>query len=202
MAPAAKSRLEQVEHIRKRYPRAATLRGGRDIEIRLMGAKDKEPFLRFARKLPPDDLLYLRFDITDEREVDEWLESIHRNRTITLLAWAGNEIIGGVALTHSETDWTRHIGDIRVLFVSVDVRGEGLGRFLAEEIFVIAELLGLDRISSQMTHDNASAQAVFRGLGFESVALLQGFAMARDDVPRDLLVMIYNVRQLESRTTG
>ena len=86
-----------------------------------------------------------------------------------------------------------------LLFVSADVRGEGLGRFLAEEIFVIAELLGLDRISSQIASDSRSAHAVFRGLGFESVALLQGFAMGSDGIARDLLVMVHNVYRSEPR---
>ncbi|MEE9277108.1 MAG: GNAT family N-acetyltransferase [Dehalococcoidia bacterium] len=182
-----------ADHIQRRYPRRDTLRSGREIVLRLMAEEDRERFLTFARNLPPDDLLYLRWDITDDRVVNNLILSMRLNRNITVLAFGdGDEIIGEAALTHSETDWTRHIGDIRII-VSPGARGEGLGRYLAEEIFVAAEILGLERLSAQMTNDQVGAQAVFRGLGFEPVALLPGFVIARDGQKHDLLVMAYDV---------
>ena len=192
MMSAAQSRIEQMGHVRQRYPRRATLRGGRAIELRLMDEQARADLLAFAWSLPPDDLLYLRADITDERVVDRWLANIQLNRTTTVLAYAEAEVIGEGSLTHSETDWTRHLGDIRII-VSPSARREGLGRFLAEEVFVIAELLGLKRLAAQMTHDQEDAQAVFQGLGFAPVAVLPGFVVARDGGKRDLLVMAYDL---------
>ena len=192
MTSDPQSQIGKMTYVRKRYPRRDRLRSGREIAAQLMADGDRANVLAFARQLPPDDLLYLRRDITDEAVIDSWLENVHLHRTITILAYVDDEIIGEASLTHNETDWTRHRGDIRVI-VSPAARGEGLGRYLAEEIFVIAELLGLERLSAQMTHDQRGARAVFAGLGFEPVALLPGFVIGGDDVKRDLLVMAYDV---------
>ncbi len=193
MTTGTQSRADQIRRIQRRYPSTDRLRGGRELILRLMTESDRTAWLSFARRLPPDDLLYMRWDVADERAVDQWLANIALGRTLTVLALEGTEIVGEASLTHNETDWTRHIGDIRIV-VGPQVRGEGLGRFLAEEIFVLAELLGLLRLTAQMAHDQERAQAVFRGLGFEPVALLPGFVMRRDAVLRDLVVMAYDVR--------
>ena len=74
----------QAALIARRYPSRATLRGGREIDMRLMSNADKPRFLSFARSLSQDDLLYLPWDITDELVLDRWLENIanhqHHNR--------------------------------------------------------------------------------------------------------------------------
>lgn len=186
-------RERQASLIARRYPSRATLRGGREIDVRLMGPSDRARFLAFARSLSHDDLLYLPWDITDERVVDQWLENIVHNRTTTVLALEDDRVIGEASLVHNEAGWTDHIGEIRVT-VNSQMRGQGLGRFLAEEIFAIADTIGLERISARMTHDQASAQAVFESLGFHIVAELPGWVMDRDGRMRDLVVMAYDLR--------
>ncbi len=193
MVSNTQARSDRTAQVGRRYPRKDTLQGGREVTARLMTADDRDLILRFARSLPPDDLLYLRRDITDEGVVDEWIARIAAQRRITVLVFgADNELLGEASLTHSETDWTRHLGDIRMI-VSLDARGEGLGRYLAEEIFVAAEVMGLQRLAARMTNDQVGAQAVFRGLGFEAVAVLPGFVITGDGQKRDLLVMAYDV---------
>ena len=170
----------QAALIARRYPSRATLRGGREIDMRLMSDADRSRFLAFARSLSQDDLLYLPWDITDELVVDRWLENIANHHTSTVLV-------------HSEAGWTEHIGEIRVT-VNSQIRGQGLGRFLAEEIFAIADSIGLERISARMTHDQMSAQAVFESLGFQTVATLPGWVVDRSGRMRDLVVMAYDLR--------
>ena len=194
MTTLGEQRAQQTELVRRRYPHHGSLRSGLEVDFRLMGAGDREAFLAFARSLPPDDLLYLRIDPTDPANIDRLIEDIGTYRRITVLACAGATILGEATLIHSEADWTRHIGQIRVI-TAADARGKGLGRFLAEEIFAMADTLGLDKLSAQMTNDQVGAQAVFRGLGFEAVALLPGFVIARDGTTHDLLVMAYDLRR-------
>ena len=190
---ATDPRERQAALIARRYPRRATLRGGREIDVRLMSAADKATFLAFARSLSHDDLLYLPWDITDELVVDRWLENIVDHRTTTVLAVDQGRIIGEASLVHNEAGWTDHIGEIRVT-VNSQVRGQGLGRFLAEEIFAIADSIGLERISARMTHDQHGAHAVFESLGFRAVATLPGWVVDRDGRMRDLVVMAYDLR--------
>jgi len=190
--PDAERRQKQAGFVRARYPRSGTLRGGRGFDLRLMQHDDRDPVLAFAASLPADDLLYLPNDITQPQVVDRWLDEIDRLNTVTTLALQDGNIIGEASLIQTGADWTRHRGEIRMI-VGPDARGEGLGHYLAEEIFVIAELLGLRKLFAQMSHDQLGAQSVFRGLGFGSVALLPGFVVDRDGDERDLLVMAYDV---------
>ena len=191
MATDARSRQAQL--IARRYPRRATLRGGREIDVRLMSVTDKPRFLSFARALSHDDLMYLPWDITDEGVIDRWLENIDAHRTTTVLAVDGENVLGEASLVHNEAGWTEHIGEIRVT-VNSHIRGQGLGRFLAEEIFAIADSMGLERLSARMTLDQHGAQAVFNSLGFHVVATLPGWVMDRDGHMRDLIIMAFDLR--------
>ena len=191
----------QAALIARRYPSRATLRGGREIDMRLMSADDKARFLAFARSLSTDDLLYLPWDITNEHIVDRWLENIDQHRTTTVLALDEGSIVGEASLVHNEAGWTDHIGEIRVT-VNSRIRGQGLGRFLAEEIFAIADSIGLDRISARMTHDQRGAQVVFESLGFHAVATLPGWVMDRSGRMRDLVVMAYDLRARGAPTSA
>ena len=65
---------------------------------------------------------------------NRWLENIANTHTTTVLAVDSGDIVGEASLVHSEAGWTEHIGEIRVT-VNSQIRGHGLGRFLAEEIF-------------------------------------------------------------------
>ena len=188
------TRIKQTELVQRRYPRAGSLRSGLDFELRLMGRADRDTLLSFARTLPPDDLLYLRNDITDPDVVDRLIEDIERCRIVTVLAFSGETVLGEGSLLHNQADWTRHVGQIR-LIVSPDVRSKGLGRFLAEEMFSIADAFGLELLTAQMTTEETGAQAVFRGLGFESIGMLPGYVMTRDGDRKDLLMMGYDLRR-------
>lgn len=185
MAEATKAR--SLEAIGERYPRTVALRDGGEVELRLMTAADHDAVLGFARSLPPDDLLFLRTNITDPVRVREWIAEIEAGRTITVLACEGATVVGEGDLRHNATDWRRHIGEIRML-LSPAWRGKGLGRVLAEEIYALAGGLNLQMLTAQMTLDQAAAQAIFRRLGFQREAVLWDYVIDAEGKTHDLLV--------------
>jgi RimJ/RimL family protein N-acetyltransferase len=193
MATAATG--ERAGEIAGRYPRRVRLRQDRSVELRLMGAGDGDGMLSFARSLPADDLLFLRTNITEAPAVDSWVANIAEGRTVTVLGVDG-EAIGGYASVHlNQAEWMRHVGEIRLL-TGMDFRGAGLGRALASEIFAVASILGLRKLSAQMTLDQPGARATFERLGFKPEALLTDWVMSADGRTRDLLVMAYDVQGL------
>lgn len=177
--------------LQRTYPWKLSL-GGHDITLRLMQPSDRDAVLAFAASLPPNDLLFLRLDITQPEVVDEWLRNIEAGRTITILAEIEEKIAGYASIHHNEVLWTRHVGELRVL-ISPDYRGIGLGKKLTNEAFAIAKEMGLKKIVAQMTTDQRGARQVFERLGFRPEALLADFVIARDDRTRDLLIMSYDV---------
>ena len=178
---------EHLQQIRDRYPRQTSLRDDKTVELRLMGEADRDAVLEFARDLPPDDLLFLQANITEPDVVDHWLGDIRADRTITVLAFHEGIVIGDGSLHHHRAQWTRHIGEIRLLIGSQG-RGHGLGRVLADEIYAIAGDLGLRTLTAQMTFDQQDAIAIFRRLGFQREAVLTDYVMDAEGNTRDLLV--------------
>ena len=173
--------------IARHYPRQVELADGASVELELMGSRDIDDMLAFARTLPPNDLMFLRINITDRLIVEHWVESIEGGRTITVLARQDGNVLGESTLLHNEANWTRHLGEIRIQ-ISPAARRRGLARVLAREIDTIARQLGLQLLTARMTLDQSAAQAVFRRLGFQREAVLWDYAITPDGDTRNVLV--------------
>ena len=182
---------EPTPILSRSYPREAMLEDG-SVTFRLMEASDRDGMLAFARELPPDDLLFLRLDITTTEGVDEWVRNIEADRTITVVAERDGAIAGYASIHHNDVLWSRHVGEIRVI-VSPEYRRRGLGRRLTDEVFAIARDIGLGKITAQMTPDQKGARATFERLGFRPEALLADFVVDRDGKTRDLLIMTHDL---------
>lgn len=173
--------------IARHYPRQVELADGAPVDLELMGSRDIDDMLAFARTLPPNDLMFLRINITDRLIVEHWVESIEGGRTITVLARQDGKVLGESTLLHNEANWTRHLGEIRIQ-ISPAARRRGLARVLAREIDTIARQLGLQLLTARMTLDQSAAQAVFRRLGFQREAVLWDYAITPDGDTRNVLV--------------
>ena len=143
-----------------------TLSDGRAVSFRPMTVGDRDRIISFARSLPHNDLLFLRTDITQSSNVDDWMRHINEGATVTVLAEIGQQLAGYASVHTDQARWTRTIGEIR-LQVGPRFRGLGLGRLLAAEIFSIGKERGLRKMAAMMTPDQAGARAAFEKLGFE-----------------------------------
>lgn len=190
MATATKN--TKAAELASRFPRKVELRGGQSVELRLMGAGDRDRMVAFARGLPEDDLLFLRSNITDPAAVDGWIANIADGRTISVVATDSDQIVGYATVHLSQAEWMRHLGEIRLL-TGDRYRGAGLGRALASEIFTVASAIGLRKLSAQMTLDQPGARATFERLGFKPEALLTDWVISKDGRTRDLLIMAHDV---------
>jgi RimJ/RimL family protein N-acetyltransferase len=178
--------------VQSEYPKFVTLSGGVQVRLRLMEPADKEMILAFARALPPDDLLFLRTDITQTGVLDEWARNVAIGVTVTLIAELDGALAGYASLHNDQARWTRRVGEIRLL-LAPRFRGSGLGRRLAEEIFRIGQDRGIKKMAAMMTPDQTGAQAAFERLGFQVEALLQQWVVDRKGRPRDLLIMTHEL---------
>ena len=180
------------------YARELKLSDGRRVSLRLMEAADKQRVLSFARSLPPDDLLFLRTDITEPALVDEWIGNLEKGTTVTVLADVDGELAGYASLHLEQARWTRRVGEIRVQ-VAVAFRGVSLGRQLTAQIFRLGQIRGLKKMAAMMTPDQAGARAAFEKLGFSVEALLQDWVVDRKGRPRDLLIMSHDLEGLSDQ---
>ena len=176
---------------KRTYPWTTTIKN-KTVTFRPIERADQEQALKFARELPEDDLLFLSIDITDPVVVDQAMSTIEQNRSVTIIAEVNSRIVGYGSLSYNALQWTRHLGEIRLL-VSRDYRGWGLGKLLVNEIFVLAQELGLSKLVAQMAAEQKGAIQVFEHLGFKPEALLADQVIDRNDVTHDLIIMSYDV---------
>ena len=178
--------------VSENYPKKITLGDGADVEIRLMNREDRDAVLSFAKDLPEEDLLFLRVDITQGDVVDEWMVNVESGDSVTLAAFDAAGLIGYATVHRTAARWTRSLGEIRVN-VSQAYRARGLGKNLISEIFAVASELKLRKLIANMISDQHGAQSAFRKIGFVPEAMLADYVEDMNGVPRDLVIMTYDV---------
>jgi L-amino acid N-acyltransferase YncA len=180
------------EKLKATYPHDVNLTGGGQANLRIFSADDQDAIVEFARKLPQDDLLFLRVDITEPEVVANWVANVAAGTTVSIVGYDDQGVAGYATVDRNPARWTRRIGEIRVN-VAPRCRGKGLGRHLTAQIFDIARSLDLRKLMANMTIDQSGAQAAFKRLGFVPEAVLADYVEDRDGRPRDMVIMSYDV---------
>ncbi len=176
------------------YPRYVKTDAG-EIEFRLMSRADEAAVLDFARKLPTHDLLFLPRNISEPKVLSAWINEIERGDIASLLALKQGVVVGCGTLVQDPHSWSPHVGELRMV-VSLDVRGQGVGRALSQATFALALGAGLEKLSVQMTVDQQAAIALFESLGFKAEALLHDHVRDVDGKKHDIVVLGHNMAQV------
>ncbi|WP_298111865.1 GNAT family N-acetyltransferase [Bradyrhizobium sp.] len=179
------------------YPRDVKTDAG-EIEFRLMSREDEALVLNFAQKLPTHDLLFLPRNISQPKVLSAWIHEIERGEITSLLAVKNGRVVGCSGLVRDGHSWSPHVGEIRMV-VSVDVRGQGVGRALCQETFALALGAGLEKLSVQMTVDQQAAIALFESLGFKAEALLRDHVRDLDGKTHDIVVLGHNIARVQAQ---
>ena len=109
-----------------RYPLTLHL-GDASFVLRLIAPTDHDAIVDLARRQPPEDLLYLRRDLTRPEVVDDWLARAAAGQITVLVAQAGTGIVAYAGIDRGDVGWTSHVRELRVL-VDAEARRQGLGR--------------------------------------------------------------------------
>jgi GNAT superfamily N-acetyltransferase len=179
------------------YPRHVKTDAG-EIEFRLMSRADEAAVLDFAKKLPTHDLLFLPRNISEPKVLSAWINEIERGAITSLLAVKEGRVVGSGTLVRDPHSWSPHVGELRMV-VSADVRGQGVGRALSQETFLLALGAGLEKLSVQMTVDQRAAIALFESLGFKAEALLHDHVRDVDGKKHDIVVLGHNIAQFAAQ---
>lgn len=180
------------------YPRTVIVKEDREVEIWPMTADDAPALLAFYRALPPEDLLYLREDVTTPESMTRWVESIESEQGWHLLAGYEGRIIADGELDHQFYGWSRHVGELR-LVVDPAFRGSGLSILLAREVLAQAADEDLHKVMVQMTVDQHAAIHMCKKLGFRHEAILTEHVQDQHGQLRDLVIMGYFINDFLGR---
>lgn len=167
-----------------------------EVHVRPMGSGDAGALLALFRSLPPEDLLFLRRDVTDPLVVEAWERDVIDGRTLTLLAEAPPApgqppvVVGEASLYRNDVPWTSHVGEVRAI-TSPAYRGRGLGHALLTEVLRAAHDAGIDKVVAETMAEQAGAQRALTRLGFVEEGRYAGFARDLAGQPHDLVVMTF-----------
>jgi cytidylate kinase/RimJ/RimL family protein N-acetyltransferase len=180
----------------------------RDVDVRLrpMTSGDAPALMSLFRSLPPEDLLFLRRNVTDPRIVEAWERDVVDGRMFTLLAETlpregePSRVIGEASLRPSDVPWTSHVGEVRAI-TAPDWRGRGLGTVLLREILRSAHDAGITKVTAETMAEQRHTRELLRRLGFVEEGHYAGYARDLAGEPHDLIVMTHTEPVTEAAVT-
>ena len=180
----------------REYPKKVTLKSGNQVTLRPLIKEDKQKLIDFFSRIPLEDRMFLKEDVTDENVIESWIKNLDYNRVIPIIAETDDgRIIGDATLHMRVFGWTRHVGEIRIV-TDREFRRQHLGFLLAREIFHLAMSLKLEKAVAEMMENQHAAIKVFNALGFSKEAVLENHVMDLNGNKHNLIIMSQNVASL------
>jgi len=161
------------------------------MEIRLLGARDRQAVQRFLERIPEGDRTFFKEDVDEPEVLAAWVRP--GTRDARLLAFDGADVLGYGAVVPLQ-GWSSHVGEVRVI-VDPAHRGRGIGRALARQAVMEALNLGLTKMVVEVVAAEESTIGMFRSHGFEPEALLKDHVRDQAGELRDLMILAHSVEE-------
>ena len=175
------------------YPKKVRLQSGTGVTIRPMVEEDADKLYAFFSRVPREDRLFLRDDVSIRDVIDSWTQELDYEKVLPLVAEVGGNIVGDATLHRRTFGWTSHVGKVR-LVIDKDYRGKGLGTVLIEELIDIAKKASLEQLVAELMSNQTGALSAFKRLGFEKEVVFFNYVKDQMGEARNLVVMIKNLR--------
>lgn len=176
-------------------PKLITLSDGTEVKLRFFRDVDADDLLRFYRELPDEDRMFLKDDVTNRNIFKILVDKIHRGRTVLIVAFLDERIVGEAALHINLFGWARHVGELRAVVLR-EFSGVGLTRALIREQVGVAITKGLDKLVFRILETQKDSRKALEELGFEKEAVLKRHAMDMNGQKHNVIIMSNYVSEL------
>jgi len=174
------------------YPKSTELKDGGQLTIRPLRKEDEKALHNYFLRLPPEDRMCLRDDVTDPKVIESWILDLDYDHVLPLVALDGDQIVANASLQFNPIGWTKHQGEIRIT-CDPEYRKKGLATILIENLMLIAADFGLEQLTAEMAPALDEAYFLFEKLGFKEAAILKGFIKDFQGRHQDLVLMVKNI---------
>lgn len=178
------------------YPKSETLKDGSQITIRPLRKEDEKMLHEYFLKLPPEDRMCLRNDVTDPKVIENWIYDLDYDVILPLVALDADRIVANATLQFDPVGWTKHQGEIRIT-CDPEYREKGLSTILVENLMQIAVDFGLEQLTAEIALVLDEAYFLFEKLGFQEAAVLKDFIKDYQENYQDLVLMVKNIAQTD-----
>ena len=169
------------------YPVSVRL-ASKEMILRPLVREDGTALAKFFARLPADERIMLKDDVTNSAVIANWCANIDADRVLPILALDGDRIVGDATLHRDRGGWSRHVARIRVT-VDPEYRRLGLARAMVRELLDLAERLGVALVDAEVLSAQRGAVRLFEDLGFIAVATLPHHALDLTAQPHDIVVL-------------
>ena len=171
------------------YPKKTTLRDGTQLTLRPLRKEDQQELHDYFLRMPPEDRMGLKDDVTDPEVIENWIYDLDYDVVLPVLALDDGRIVANATLHFNQIGWTKHQGEIRITS-DPEYRQKGLAARLIQELIEIAAYFGLEQLTAEIAPTSVEARTIFRKLGFNEIASLQGFVKDFEKNQADLTIMV------------
>jgi acetyltransferase len=171
------------------YPKKTTLKDGTELTLRPLRKEDQQALHEYFLRMPPEDRMGLKDDVSDPEVFEHWIYDLDYDVVLPVLALDDGRIVANATLHFNQIGWTKHQGEIRITS-DPDFRQKGLAARLIQELIEIAAYFGLEQLTAEIAPTSVEARTIFRKLGFNEIASLQGFVKDFEGNQADLTIMV------------
>jgi L-amino acid N-acyltransferase YncA len=187
----------EIQLVGKSYPKTVKLKDKSEMLMRLMKKDDITTMVEYFSRIPAEDRLYQRVNMFDKKSlVEYWDTRILEEKSLTLLGYVGDELVGVVSLHQATAPDSAHVAYIR-LSVSALHRSKGVASILSKEIFSSALILKVDKVCAEVVRGQDVAQIIFqKKMGFKKEAIRKNHIKDNEGKYRDLIIFSNNTKAL------
>jgi len=173
-----------------RYPREIVLRNGARLVLRPMVRQDADRLWEFFQRIPAQDRMFFRQDVSHLDTVQRWADTLDYRRILPILAWDGDRVAGDATLHRRVSGWKQQVGVVRVQ-IAPEYRHQGLGTAMIRELRHLGEKAGLRYLKAEVIGVQEAALAAFEKLGFARAVVYPDFVNDQRGRLHDLVVLLY-----------
>lgn len=174
----------------ERYPREIVLRSGARLLLRPMVPSDAECLWEFFQRIPPEDRMFFRQDVSRRETVQRWADALDYRRILPVLAWQDGRVVGDATLHRRTSGWMQRVGVVRIQ-IAPECRHMGLGTAMIRELRHLGEKARLRYLMAEVIEEQAAALAAFEKMGFARAAVYRDFVNDQGGGLHNLVVLLY-----------
>lgn len=181
------AKLETLQYLQQ-YRQVKTLRTGTRVLLRPLTPDDADSLVSLFSSATPEDIDYLRYDVTDEELVASWAREVDLLDTFRLVAEVNGRVVGEAMLQFGE-DYRRHLSWLHV-FLAPDCRRRGIGSLMLQSLMTIARRQGMYQIIAEVVSTQVQITKALKTLGFTKEYTHHDYFMTKAGETLDLNVYI------------